>query len=104
MHRCQLPGRPLVSNLAGLPPECGIDPVNRLLDNGPHELRAAIMEAASGRIAVITLRTPSTTLTVLLSPAEAQDWADHLTAVATKVSSSIIQAGNGRARSGLPEL
>ena len=77
------------------------DPGNGLLAETPAEMATALAETSAGQRLALTIRTPSTTLTVLLGAADAKAWAATLSQAAGAMSSSglIVAAGavNGKA-------
>ena len=76
----------------GVPP---VDLGNALLSEQPAQLITAPVETPRGPRLSLTIRTPSTTLTVFLNGNDALIWAKQLTADAGKVNGSgLIVAGN----------
>lgn len=64
------------------------DPSNALLGEGPAALSTALVETPQGQRLVLTIRTASTTLTVLLAAADAKEWATQIKAIADQMSAS----------------
>jgi hypothetical protein len=63
-----------------------LDPNNPLASGGPCRLDlGSISYPELGEVGVVTVRTPSTTVTVLLNPAEMRAWADSLDDAATQL-------------------
>lgn len=59
-----------------------LDPHNPLLASGPARLDAGTIELPGvGRLGVLTVRTPSTTVTVMLSAEDVATWTDLLAKV-----------------------
>lgn len=59
-------------------PGHGNDPLNDLLGPTPAHLATSVIDTPKGMLALATIRTPSTTLTVFLTPADLQAWTDNL--------------------------
>jgi hypothetical protein len=73
-----------------------VDTGNQLLAVTPAMLVTALLQTADGQRLGLTIRTPSTTLTVLLTKADAELWAKNLKGAADGISGSgLIAAGNG---------
>jgi hypothetical protein len=64
------------------------DKGNKLLGELPAQLTTDIIDTAAGQRLVLTVRTPTTTLTVFLQGADAKNWARQLTAESGKMSST----------------
>ena len=62
------------------------DPGNKLLGELPAQLTTDVISTAAGQRLVLTVRTPTTTLTVFLRGAAAKNWAAQLTAEAAAMS------------------
>ena len=80
------------------------DPSNTLLGEVPAGLSTALIETPQGQRLVLTIRTASTTLSVLLEAADGKAWGAQIRAVADQMSASglIVAApglpnGNGAA-------
>lgn len=72
------------------------DPANQLLSETPAQLNIAVMDTPAGQRLVMTVRTASTTVTVLLQGADAKSWAAQMTRAATAMSGTgLVVAGNG---------
>ena len=69
------------------PPQV-VDPSNSLLGETPATLVTALVETPQGQRLVLTIRTASTTLTVLLAAADAKAWANQIKAIADQMSAS----------------
>lgn len=76
----------------GRQPAAGVDPLNTLLAQVPCEMHGAVVSGDLGRQVLVTFRTSSCTLTVVLSPADATTWAMNLTKLADQAGSPIITA------------
>jgi hypothetical protein len=72
------------------------DAGNPLLGEVPAQLTTTLMETAAGQRLALTIRTPSTTVTVLLQSGDARAWASALTRAADSMSAAgLIVAGAG---------
>jgi hypothetical protein len=65
-----------------------MDPGNALIAPGPAQISTTIITAPAGQLLALTIRTPTTTLTVLLNGQDAKTWAANLTAAATRMSAT----------------
>lgn len=65
-----------------------VDPFNPLLGETAAALSTALVETPHGQRLVLTIRTTSTTLTVLLAAADAKTWATQIKAIADQMSAS----------------
>ena len=75
-----------------------LDEGNKLLGELPAQLTTDVIGTAAGQRLVLTVRTPTTTLTVFLRGADAKNWARQLAAESSVMSDSgLIAAGNGSA-------
>lgn len=75
-----------------------LDTGNPLLAQGPARLDTGTVwqPGGGGQVGVITVRTPSSTQTVFLSPGDVKTWAKIIAALAESMSSSgLIVPGNG---------
>jgi Tfp pilus assembly protein PilN len=72
-----------------------LDPGNQLLAETPAQLSIALLETPGGQRLALTIRTPSTTLTVLLAAADAKVWAGSVRQAADSMSSSGLIVSNG---------
>ena len=70
------------------PQPAPVDTGNQLLAEGPAQLSAALMASPAGQRMALTIRTTSTTVTVLLSAADAKVWAATITGAAGKMSAA----------------
>jgi hypothetical protein len=82
------------------PPEIPVDQANPLLSETPARLVTALLETPHGQRLALTIRTPSTTLTVLLQPGDAKTWAQLLTGAAAQMSQSGLIVANGHVGGG----
>lgn len=73
------------------------DAGNSLLAETPALLTTSLLDTPSGQRLAVTVRTPSTTLTVLLNGADAKTWGDHLSAQAAPMSRSGLVVASGGA-------
>ena len=70
------------------------DQGNGLLAETPAQMQTALIDTPAGQRMVLTIRTASTTLTVLLSAADAKQWGSNLVGTAAKMSASgLVVAG-----------
>jgi hypothetical protein len=77
------------------------DQGNALLGETPAQMSASLIGTPVGQRLALTIRTPSTTLTVLLAGKDAQSWAAMLTKTADMMSASgLIVAGPGAVPNG----
>ena len=76
------------------------DASNGLLGETPAQLTTALMQTPTGQRMALTIRTPSTTLTVLLQGADAKSWAATLTGAASQMSVSGLVIANGHVNGG----
>jgi hypothetical protein len=65
-----------------------VDAANPLLAETPAQLATALIETPQGQRLVLTIRTASTTLSVLLGAGDAKTWATNLHAAAAQMSTS----------------
>lgn len=72
-----------------------IDPGNTLLAEGPAALFTVLLDTPAGQRLALTIRTGSTTCTVLLGQQDAKAWAGNLTAKASEMSGSGLVVANG---------
>jgi hypothetical protein len=69
-----------------------IDPNNPILATGPARLdTGTITVPQAGKLGVFTVRTPSTTVTVMLSAEDARSWADLFDEVARDLGGTKLQ-------------
>lgn len=64
------------------------DPGNRLLAETPAQLTTSHIPTTDGQRLGLTIRTPSTTITILLSKKDARTWAHTIKTTADQLSSS----------------
>lgn len=72
-----------------------VDTGNQLLGETPATLTTALMQTAGGQRLALTIRTPSTTLTVLLGKADADMWARNVSGTASAMSASGLIVASG---------
>ena len=65
-----------------------VDASNSLLGEVPAQLSTALMQTPAGQRLALTIRTASTTLTVLLAAADAKAWGANVNAAADQMSTS----------------
>ena len=65
-----------------------MDTGNALLSETPAALSTALVQTPAGQRLVLTIRTASTTLSVLLGAADAKTWGGQIKAVADQMSAS----------------
>jgi hypothetical protein len=77
-------------------PQQPFDTGNPLLAAGPAQMTTALMDTPGGQRLAVTIRTASTTLTVLLSQEDARTWGSNITATSKQMSAAgLIVAGAG---------
>lgn len=75
-------------------PVAPVDPGNGLLGETPAQLVTTQVQTAAGPRLAMTIRTPSTTLTVLLGREDARRWGDQIKVGADQMGGLIVpQAG-----------
>jgi hypothetical protein len=78
-----------------------VNPCNALLGETPAQLSTALVPAPGGQRMALTIRTASTTVTVLLGAADAKAWAANITRTADQMSGSgLVVAGAAMPASG----
>jgi hypothetical protein len=70
------------------------DEGNKLLGELPAQLTTDVIDTVAGQRLALTIRTPTTTLTVFLQGADAKNWAKQLSSEAAVMSSSGLIAAN----------
>lgn len=71
-----------------------MDPGNALLAGGPAQLSMSEVMTTAGKLATLTIRTASTTLTVFLEREDLKQWADTLQSAADRMGGlTVIRAG-----------
>lgn len=81
-------------------PEVPVDTANQLLGETPARFLTSLIETAAGQRLALTIRTSSTTLTVLLGAADAKTWAALFSGAAAAMSQSGLIVSNGRLNGG----
>lgn len=71
------------------------DAGNKLLGELPSQLSTDVIDTIAGQRLAITIRTPTTTLSIFLNGTDAKAWAHQLTSEAAMMSSSGLIAANG---------
>jgi hypothetical protein len=69
-------------------PAMPFDQGNPLLGETPAQMTTVLIDTPAGQRMALTIRTPSTTVTVLLAGKDAQEWAATLTRAADTMSAS----------------
>lgn len=70
-----------------------VDPGNGLLSHVPARLDTGTAEIpGTGKMGVMTIRTGSTTLTIMLSAGDLRDWSAILTGLADQLTGGLVQA------------
>ncbi|NUS26053.1 MAG: hypothetical protein HOV92_17775 [Streptomyces sp.] len=67
-----------------------VDPGNAMLGETPAQMTCALMDTPRGQRMALTVRTASTTLTVLLARDDAEQWGELITATAGRMSGLIL--------------
>lgn len=65
-----------------------VDQGNQLLAEVPAQLSTSLVDVPGGQRMALTIRTASTTLTVLLNGADAKSWAANIAGTASQMSTS----------------
>lgn len=73
-----------------------VDPGNQLLAEVPALFTTAVLNTPNGQRMALTIRTASTTLTVMLQGPDARNWAKQFTATAESMSVAGLVVANGR--------
>ncbi len=82
-------------------PATPFDQGNPLLGETPAQMTTVLIDTPAGQRLALTVRTPSTTVTVLLAGKDAQEWARALTKAADTMSASgLVVAGPGAVPNG----
>jgi hypothetical protein len=76
-------------------PPTPLDTGNTLLGENPAILFTALVQTPLGQRLAVTIRTPSTTLTVFLAGQDAKTWAANLATAAAPMSGAGLVAANG---------
>lgn len=71
------------------------DEGNKLLGELPSQLTTDVIDTPSGQRLAMTIRTPTTTLTVFLRGSDAKSWARQLVSESAVMSDSGLIAANG---------
>ena len=71
------------------------DEGNKLLGELPAQLTTDVIDTPAGQRLALTIRTPTTTLTVFLQGADAKNWAHQLSSEAAVMSGTGLIAANG---------
>jgi hypothetical protein len=78
-----------------------VDEGNALLAEAPAQCSTGLVQTPAGQRLALTVRTPSTTLTVLLGQADAKVWAANISTAAAQMSAAgLIVAGPGQVVNG----
>lgn len=82
-------------------PAAPFDTGNGLLSETPAQLTTSLIDTPAGQRMALTIRTASTTLTVVLGQADAKVWGSNVTALAGQMSGAgLVIAGPGAAVNG----
>lgn len=73
-----------------------VDPGNQLLSEAPALFTTAILTTPQGQRLALTIRTATTTLTVLLQAPDARNWGQQLTKSAESMSVAGLVVANGK--------
>jgi hypothetical protein len=76
-----------------LPPMQPIDPSNPILNEGPAVIMATPVNTAAGQRLALTIRTPTTTITILLMKDDASRWRDTVSEGISKMNGLIVANG-----------
>lgn len=69
-----------------------VDPGNPLLAMGPARMDAGTMDAPGGMLGVLTFRTSSATLTMLVSATDLRAWSRALSGLADQLGGALVVA------------
>lgn len=83
-----------------MPEVPGFDTGNALLGETPAQLSTTVVETTGGQRLALTIRTPSTTLTVLLNGKDAGTWSQNISRAAGAMSKSGLIVANGHVPAG----
>jgi hypothetical protein len=72
-----------------------VDPGNQLLSEVPAQFTTAIVDTTQGQRLALTIRTASTTLTVLLQGKDARNWNQQFTKTVESMSVAGLIVANG---------
>ena len=72
-----------------------VDPGNQLLSEVPAQFTTALVATSQGQRLALTVRTASTTLTVLLQGPDARNWGQQLAKAAESMSAAGLIVANG---------
>lgn len=72
-----------------------VDTGNQLLAEVPAQIVTAVLSTPQGQRLALTIRTATTTLTVMLQGPDARNWARQFTAAAESMSVSGLVVANG---------
>ena len=70
-----------------------VDPGNTLLTQTPAQLVTGFVQTPNGQLSVLTIRTPTTTLTVMLNGQDIKTWAKALGVMASNSSGNGLVTG-----------
>lgn len=73
-----------------------VDPGNQLLSEAPALFTTAILATPQGQRLALTIRTATTTLTVLLQGPDARNWGQQLAKAAESMSVAGLVVANGK--------
>lgn len=69
-----------------------VDPGNKLLNQVPAQLDTGTIDTPDGVFGVLTVRTPSATLTVFLTPADVKNWSEVISGLSDQLAGGIVRA------------
>ncbi len=72
------------------------DEGNKLLGELPAQLSTDVIDTIAGQRLALTIRTPTTTLTIFLRGPDAKNWAKQLSSEAAVMSDSGLITANGK--------
>lgn len=88
--------RPAADHAVTAPQVPPVDPGNQLLAEVPAQLTMAVLGTPQGQRLALTIRTASTTLTVMLAGPDARNWAQMITRAAESMSAAGLIVANGK--------
>lgn len=77
-----------------LPPMPPVDTGNPILNEGPAVFQCTPVNTGGGQRLAVTVRTPTTTLTILLMKDDAKNWRDTMSEGIGKMSGLIVANGS----------
>lgn len=79
-----------------------VDKGNTLLTEQPSQLTTGLVDTPGGQRLIVTIRTPSSTVSVLLNAKDADTWAQNMTGSAARMSKTGLIVATGSVASPPP--